>query len=219
MSQIIISPSVLSMDYSKMKEQVEALNASKAEWMHFDVMDGHFVPNITFGPDILKGFRKMTDMVLDVHLMVSDPEKYAPIFVDAGADMVTFHVEALDNDLNRISNLLKVLHEKGVKAGVVIKPKTDVAFIEPILDQVDMVLVMTVEPGFGGQSFMKDMMSKVTWLKNKRDEKGYSYRIEVDGGINGSTYHTAIETGSDTLVAGSYVFKGDIVEQVASLLR
>ena len=219
MSQIIISPSVLSMDYSKMKEQVEALNASKAEWMHFDVMDGHFVPNITFGPDILKGFRKMTDMVLDVHLMVSDPEKYAPIFVDAGADMVTFHVEALDNDLNRISNLLKVLHEKGVKAGVVIKPKTDVAFIEPILDQVDMVLVMTVEPGFGGQSFMKDMMSKVTWLKNKRDEKGYSYRIEVDGGISGSTYHTAIEAGSDTLVAGSYVFKGDIVEQVASLLR
>lgn len=219
MSQIIISPSVLSMDYSKMKEQVEALNASKAEWMHFDVMDGHFVPNITFGPDILKGFRKMTDMVLDVHLMVSDPEKYAPIFVDAGADMVTFHVEALDNDLNRISNLLKVLHEKGVKAGVVIKPKTDVAFIEPILDQVDMVLVMTVEPGFGGQSFMKDMMSKVTWLKNKRDEKGYSYRIEVDGGINGSTYHTVIEAGSDTLVAGSYVFKGDIVEQVASLLR
>lgn len=219
MSQIIISPSVLSMDYSKMKEQVEALNASKAEWMHFDVMDGHFVPNITFGPDILKGFRKMTDMVLDVHLMVSDPEKYAPIFVDAGADMVTFHVEALDNDLNRISNLLKVLHEKGVKAGVVIKPKTDVAFIEPILDQVDMVLVMTVEPGFGGQSFMKDMMSKVTWLKNKRDEKGYSYRIEVDGGINGSTYHAAIEAGSDTLVAGSYVFKGDIVEQVASLLR
>lgn len=219
MSQIIISPSVLSMDYSKMKEQVEALNASKAEWMHFDVMDGHFVPNITFGPDILKGFRKMTDMVLDVHLMVSDPEKYAPIFVDAGADMVTFHVEALDNDLNRISNLLKVLHEKAVKAGVVIKPKTDVAFIEPILDQVDMVLVMTVEPGFGGQSFMKDMMSKVTWLKNKRDEKGYSYRIEVDGGINGSTSHTAIEAGSDTLVAGSYVFKGDIVEQVASLLR
>lgn len=219
MSQIIISPSVLSMDYSKMKEQVDALNASKAEWMHFDVMDGHFVPNITFGPDILKGFRKMTDMVLDVHLMVSDPEKYAPIFVDAGADMVTFHVEALDNDLNRISNLLKVLHEKGVKAGVVIKPKTDVAFIEPILDQVDMVLVMTVEPGFGGQSFMKDMMSKVTWLKNKRDEKGYSYRIEVDGGINSSTYHTAIEAGSDTLVAGSYVFKGDIVEQVASLLR
>lgn len=219
MSQIIISPSVLSMDYSKMKEQVDALNASKAEWMHFDVMDGHFVPNITFGPDILEGFRKMTDMVLDVHLMVSDPEKYAPIFVDAGADMVTFHVEALDNDLNRISNLLKVLHEKRVKAGVVIKPKTDVAFIEPILDQVDMVLVMTVEPGFGGQSFMKDMMSKVTWLKNKRDEKGYSYRIEVDGGINGSTYHTAIEAGSDTLVAGSYVFKGDIVEQVASLLR
>ena len=161
MSQIIISPSVLSMDYSKMKEQVDALNASKAEWMHFDVMDGHFVPNITFGPDILKGFRKMTDMVLDVHLMVSDPEKYAPIFVDAGADMVTFHVEALDNDLNRISNL----------------------------------------------------------LKNKRDEKGYSYRIEVDGGINGSTFHTAIEAGSDTLVAGSYVFKGDIVEQVASLLR
>ena len=219
MSQIIISPSVLSMDYSKMKEQVEALNASKAEWMHFDVMDGHFVPNITFGPDILKGFRKMTDMVLDVHLMVSDPEKYAPIFVDAGADMVTFHVEALDNDLNRISNLLKVLHEKGVKAGVVIKPKTDVAFIEPILDQVDMVLVMTVEPGFGGQSFMKDMMSKVTWLKNKRDEKGYSYRIEVDGGINANTANLCRGAGADVLVAGSYVFKAENRQEAIDSLK
>ena len=219
MSQIIISPSVLSMDYSKMKEQVEALNASKAEWMHFDVMDGHFVPNITFGPDILKGFRKMTDMVLDVHLMVSDPEKYAPIFVDAGADMVTFHVEALDNDLNRISNLLKVLHEKGVKAGVVIKPKTDVAFIEPILDQVDMVLVMTVEPGFGGQSFMKDMMSKVTWLKNKRDEKGYSYRIEVDGGINDNTANLCRGAGADVLVAGSYVFKAENRQEAIDSLK
>ena len=132
---------------------------------------------------------------------------------------VTFHVEALDNDLNRISNLLKVLHEKGVKAGVVIKPKTDVAFIEPILDQVDMVLVMTVEPGFGGQSFMKDMMSKVTWLKNKRDEKGYSYRIEVDGGINENTANLCRGAGADVLVAGSYVFKAENRQEAIDSLK
>ncbi len=219
MNQLVISPSVLSMDYSQMKEQMDALNASKAQWLHFDVMDGHFVPNLTFGPDLLKGFRKMTSMVLDVHLMVTDPEKYAPKFIEAGADMVTFHIEALDYDLDRCLRLIHQIKAQGVQAGVVIKPKTDVKVIESLLKEVDMVLIMTVELGFGGQSFMKDMLTKVEWLNTYRKENNLTHRIEVDGGINGQTYSLAVTSGSDTLVAGSYVFKGDICQNVESLLK
>ena len=215
----IISPSVLSMDYSKMPEQVAQLNASPAKWLHFDVMDGHFVPNLTFGPDILKGFCKLSDLVMDVHLMVSNPAKYAPIFIDAGANMVTFHVEALDNDMEKVQSLLDEIHKLGAMAGVVVKPKTDVKIIQPVLSSCDMVLIMTVEPGFGGQSFMEDMMPKVKWLVNQREAKQLSYRIEVDGGINGTTYKTAVDAGADTLVAGSFVFKGNIIENVKALLK
>ena len=215
----IISPSVLSMDYSKMPEQVAQLNASPAKWLHFDVMDGHFVPNLTFGPDILKGFCKLSDLVMDVHLMVSDPAKYAPIFIDAGANMVTFHVEALDNDMEKVQSLLDEIHKLGAMAGVVVKPKTDVKIIQPVLSSCDMVLIMTVEPGFGGQSFMEDMMPKVKWLVNQREAKQLSYRIEVDGGINGTTYKTAVDAGADTVVAGSFVFKGNIIENVKALLK
>ena len=217
-NKIIVSPSVLSMDYSKMQVQMEELNRSNAEWIHFDVMDGHFVPNLSFGPDLLKGFRKMTNKVLDVHLMVSDPEKYVPVFIEAGADVVTFHVEALDNDLERISALMDLIHEQGVQGGVVIKPKTDVTFIEQLLPKMDIVLIMTVEPGFGGQSFMENMMEKVDWLHQTRKEKELSYRIEVDGGINEQTAQISVSHGADTLVAGSYVFNQDIIQGVDSLL-
>lgn len=219
MNQLVVSPSVLSMDYSQMKEQMNCLNQSEAQWLHFDVMDGHFVPNLTFGPDLLKGFRKMTSMVLDVHLMVTDPEKYAIKFIEAGADMVTFHVEALDYDIERCIQLIHQIKEKGVQAGIVVKPKTDIKIIEPLLKEVDMVLIMTVEPGFGGQSFMEDMLSKIEWLNSYRKDQSLNYRIEVDGGINGQTYKLAVRAGSDTLVAGSYVFKGDICQNVASLLK
>ena len=215
----IISPSVLSMDYSKMPEQVAQLNASPAKWLHFDVMDGHFVPTLTFGPDILKGFCKLSDLVMDVHLMVSNPAKYAPIFIDAGANMVTFHVEALDNDMEKVQSLLDEIHKLGAMAGVVVKPKTDVKIIQPVLSSCDMVLIMTVEPGFGGQSFMEDMMPKVKWLVNQREAKQLSYRFEVDGGIHGTTYKPAVEAGADTLVAGSFVFKGNIIENVKALLK
>lgn len=219
MNQLVVSPSVLSMDYSQMKEQMNCLNQSEAQWLHFDVMDGHFVPNLTFGPDLLKGFRKMTSMVLDVHLMVTDPEKYAIKFIEAGADMVSFHVEALDYDIERCIQLIHQIKEKGVQAGIVVKPKTDIKIIEPLLKEVDMVLIMTVEPGFGGQSFMEDMLSKIEWLNSYRKDQSLNYRIEVDGGINGQTYKLAVQAGSDTLVAGSYVFKGDICQNVASLLK
>lgn len=215
----IIAPSVLSLDYSRMQDQIKELEKSRAKWLHFDVMDGHFVPNLTFGPDILKGFNKATDLFLDAHLMVTDPEKYAPIFADAGADLVTFHTEALDNDCSRIIALIKTLQDKGIKAGFVVKPKTDITQFESVLDVTDLVLVMSVEPGFGGQSFMEDQLDKVRWLYQKREEKKLDHRIEIDGGISDKTYQKAVDAGCDTLVAGSYVFKKDICEAVESLLK
>lgn len=219
MNERIIAPSILSLDYSDTKAQLEALNQSQAQWLHFDVMDGHFVPNITFGPDILKGFKKISYQLMDVHLMVSDPEMYAPIFIDAGAQCVTFHTEALDNDLKRIQTLLEQIRSKGCLCGFVVKPNTPIELFETLLDKVDLVLIMSVEPGFGGQSFMEEMLDKVRWLDQMRNEKQLSYRIEIDGGINGETFRKAVDAGCDTLVAGSYVFKGNIPEKVESLLR
>lgn len=217
MNELIISPSVLSLDYSKMEQQIKELENSKAKWLHFDVMDGHFVPNLTFGPDLLKGFDKATDLFLDVHLMVDDPAFFAPVFAKAGADMVVFHTEALDNDPEKVNKLLDDIHDLGIQAGFTVKPKTAIEDFEPCLDKADMVLIMSVEPGFGGQSFMEDQLDKVRWLDEKRKEKGLDYRIEIDGGINAETGRLAKEAGADTLVAGSYVFKNGIGQAVESL--
>lgn len=219
MNSIVIAPSILSLDYANVSAQLEILKESKAEWLHFDVMDGHFVPNLTFGPDILRGFKKACPLFMDVHLMVEDPETYAPIFIKNGADLVTFHTEALNNDLTRIQKLLDEIHGLGAKGGIVVKPNTAIEPFESVLKSCDLVLIMSVEPGFGGQEFMADMLKKVEWLKEKREALNLSYRIEIDGGINQDTFRLALNAGCDTLVAGSYVFKNDIAKTIEGMLE
>jgi ribulose-phosphate 3-epimerase len=219
MNSIVIAPSILSLDYANVSAQLEILKESKAEWLHFDVMDGHFVPNLTFGPDILRGFKKACPLFMDVHLMVEDPETYAPIFIKNGADLVTFHTEALNNDLTRIQKLLDEIHGLGAKGGIVVKPNTAIEPFENVLKSCDLVLIMSVEPGFGGQKFMTDMLKKVEWLKEKREALNLSYRIEIDGGINQDTFRLALNAGCDTLVAGSYVFKNDIAKTIEGMLE
>lgn len=208
MEKVIVAPSVLSLDYAKFNEQVMALNESKAEWLHFDVMDGHFVPNLSFGPQILKGFKKTTDLFLDVHLMVDNPSLIIPLFID-DADLITFHIEVKED----IDALIKLVKDHGKKVGISIKPNTDLAMIKPYLDQIDLVLVMSVEPGFGGQSFIEKSLERIQELRKMNND----ILIEVDGGINEKTGLACVKAGADVLVAGSYIFKKDIKEQVETL--
>lgn len=213
---MIVAPSVLSLDYARMKEQVEELNDSGAEWIHFDVMDGHFVPNLTFGPDILKGFKKISPLTMDVHLMVTDPAFFAGVFLDAGADIITFHVEALDSE-DDIHALAKMIHARGARAGLSLKPGTDLSVLKPFLKDFDLFLIMSVEPGFGGQAFMPEAGERIMILRSWLDLTGSSALIEVDGGINEETGRLCRQAGADVLVAGSYVFKHDIRKAVSSL--
>lgn len=213
---MIVAPSILSLDYRNTKEQMEALERSHAEFIHFDVMDGHFVPNLSFGPDILKAFKSNMSKVMDVHLMVDDPKFMADIFMKAGADYITFHSEAV-HEISNQRALIQHIHECGCKAGISIKPDTCVNNILPILPEVDLVLVMSVYPGFGGQSFIDDSIDKIRDLRDIIDTNGYSCLIEVDGGINLETGRKCAEAGVDILVAGSYTFKGNIEERVDSL--
>ena len=219
MNHIIISPSVLSMDFSRIGEQMNEINESKAEWIHFDVMDGNFVPNISFGPDILTAVRKLTKKYIDVHLMINNPMRYIPRYIEAGADLIIVHTESFYGINWSILNCIDYIHSFKVQAGIVVKPDTHIEDFEELLPYVDLVLIMSVEPGFGGQSFMEDQMEKVIWLKNKREELNLNYRIEVDGGINDVTAKIALDAGADTLVAGSYVFKNGIKESIEWLLN
>ncbi len=212
---MIISPSVLSMHYENFLKELKDLNES-VEWIHFDVMDGHFVPNLTFGPVILEAFRRNSDRFMDVHLMVDDPDYFADVFAKAGADSIVFHYEAY-NDIQRCEKLIARIHEKGLKAGISIKPKTRVEDILGLLDKIDIFLLMSVEPGFGGQKFMPEALDRVKQLKKYKDDNKLNYLIEVDGGVNDVNAGDLLSAGTDALVAGSFIFKGDIKDNVRKL--
>lgn len=212
---MLIAPSILSLDFSNFKEQIEILN-DNVSWLHFDVMDGHFVPNLTFGPDILKTFRKSSSLFMDVHLMISNPKNMADAFIKAGADSITFHLEAMRN-YEETFELIDYLKSKYIKVGVSIKPNTPVDSLNRILDKIDLVLVMSVEPGFGGQKFIDGSLDKIKYLRDFRELHKLNYVIEVDGGINDKNAHDLKYSGADVIVAGSYVFKGDIVSNIEKL--
>ena len=205
------------MHYDDFMNELKQLNES-VEWIHFDVMDGHFVPNLTFGPDILKAFRRNTELFMDVHLMVVDPDHFSDVFAKAGADSIVFHYEAY-NDIDKCARLIDKIHGMYLKAGISIKPGTPVEAIVPLLDKIDIFLLMSVEPGFGGQKFMPEAYDRIRFLKRYKEEHGLNYIIEVDGGVNDQNAYELLKTGVDSLVAGSFVFNGDIKENVAKLRR
>ena len=212
---IKISPSILSADFANLGQEARDMDAAGVEMLHIDVMDGHFVPNISYGAPVYKMIRKDFSRIFDVHLMISEPLKYVEDFANAGADMITFHVEC-DSDIQATIDKIKAC---GKQVGLVLKPKTPASALKPYLDQLDMVLVMTVEPGFGGQSFMYDMMPKVKEIREMITATGKDIDLEVDGGVNAETAKICVENGANVLVAGSYLFKHKVkyAEAVATL--
>ncbi len=215
---IKVAPSILSANFNNLLEEVKDIEM--ADYLHIDVMDGHFVPNISLGTCVYKWLKNKVDLVFDVHIMISDPKKYALDFIKAGADILTFHYEALNNR-EEINNLIDLIHENNCKVGISIKPNTSVTVLDEFLDKIDLALVMSVEPGFGGQSFIPGALDKIKYLKNKKVNNNLNFEIEVDGGINKETSKLCVEAGVEVLVAGTYVFNNNdrkkLIEEMQNL--
>lgn len=210
-----LAPSILSADFAKLGEEVRAMEAAGADWIHVDVMDGHFVPNITIGPNVVKAIRPHTKLPIDVHLMIAPVDPYVAAFAEAGADIISVHPESGPH-LHRTLNLIRSLNKK---AGVVLNPGSPISLIDPIIDSVDLILVMTVNPGFGGQSFIRSGLEKIERLRQMIDASGHTIALEVDGGINGQTASLAVEAGADVLVAGTAAFHGGPAAYADNLRR
>ncbi len=206
---IKLSPSILSADYAHLGRDMELARQGGADYIHLDVMDGRFVPNITIGAPVVQSLRKATQLPLDVHLMIKDPDRYIGAFMDAGADIITLHVEALGRQ--RLENAIKAIRAAGKKAGLTLRPSTPVKSLVPYLSMLDLVLVMTVEPGFGGQKLIPETLQKISLLRSLCEDHGYTYEIEADGGINMENAATLVRAGANVIVAGSAVFENEDV--------